>query len=233
MRKRTNKVKNWFLITGIILTFPLTGFSQTKSFLKSIDLGIDYSKLPTLAFPKEKKYEALAAVNFGFGLSIDGEYGYTKKSPEGLYKNGSYTFEGTYYRFGLGYNYGIGDNATIGLGGRYAISSFEDHTEYKILSTIFNEYYEESGVKSHSAQWWELVLKTEGGIKKIKNLKMGMFIRVKFLKPLSKEEDPNYEKLSSGIPYFPVQGIPGYGLAKGDQSAAVNLYIKYSIPLSK
>lgn len=189
----------------------------------SLDLGIDYSKLATLAIQNEDKYEGIVALNFGFGLSIDGEYGYTKKSPKYLYKNGNYTVEGTYYRVGLGYNIILGESNIFGIGVRYAKSDFQDHTSYTILSTVFENlnYFHTNTV---SAQWAELVLKTEGPVKKIKNLKMGMFIRLKYLDPIKYKTD--YE-------LFPVQLIPGYGVAKANATAAVNLYIKYSIPLIK
>lgn len=194
----------------------------TPDFLR-VDLGFDYLKLGTLAFHNEDKYEGIAAINFGFGLSLDGEYGYTRKSPPNLYKNGTYTVEGNYYRIGLGYNMILGENNIFGLGIRYARSEFEDQTKYTILSDAFEDlnYFK---TKSLNAQWAELVIKTEGPVKKLKNLKLGMFIRIKFLDPI--KDHPDFE-------LYPVQLIPGYGVAKANTTAAVNLYIKYSIPIIK
>lgn len=209
----------------VILLILISHFSfgQRKPVFKSIDLGFDYLKLATLAFPDEKKYEGIAALNFGFGLSIDGEYGYTNKSPKDFYKNGTYSFEGTYYRIGLGYNFPVGETSTLGFGARYAQSKFEDFTAYTIKSIAFDDYYETTGKRTGlEAQWVELVLKSEAGLKKVKNLKLGLFIRLKFVDPIKQEDE-----------YFPVQAIPGYGLTKGNTSAAANLFIKYSIPLSK
>src|SRR5687768_8740584 len=130
-----------FLLFGILLSFKIAAQTEEPVAPKrpalSIDFGIDYLKLVTLAFPDEDKYEGIGAINFGFGLSLDGEYGYTKKTPQNTYKNGTYTFEGNYYRVGFGYNHVIGEANIIGLGLRYARSDFEDFTEYTILSTTF------------------------------------------------------------------------------------------------
>lgn len=210
--------------TTVVASTPVTEIA--KPHFLTLDLGFDYPKLLTFVFPNEDKYEGLAAINFGFGLSIDGEYGCTKKSPKYMYKNGTYTVEGNYYKMGLGYNTILGENNIIGLGFRYARSEFEDYTTYTILSTVFEplNYSNQSNPNKVSAQWAELVLKTEGPIKKIKNLKFGMFVRLKYLDPL--KDKPEYE-------LFPVQLIPGYGVAKANATGSVNLYIKYSIPIIK
>jgi len=190
---------------------------QAKPILKNLSLGIDYGKLYTLATPGHKRYEGSLSIESGYNFSLIAEYGAVDRSAMEVYKNGKYDYEGSYYRLGLDFNYALAEKNTLSLGFRYAESSFSDYLTYSINSSLWPDYTDELSRSGLKAVWGELVLTSDSQL--WDNFFLGFNFRyrrqLKFI-----EEN-----------VIPVYAIPGYGKARYNYIPAVNLFIKYKLPL--
>jgi hypothetical protein len=86
----------------------------------------DYGQTLMLWQERSQKYEGGLEWLLFDKVQIFAEAGYTKIKPNNLYKNIDYQSEGRFYRLGLGYLAYLDDVNRLGLGVRFAESSFKD-----------------------------------------------------------------------------------------------------------
>lgn len=177
---------------------------------------LDYGKLLTAISDSETKYEGAFELIIKDKWQLIGEVGFSKLTPKSAIENGTYQSKGTYIRYGLGYLPHREKNSRIGIGVRYATSSFKDRGNYIILSPsgLQPDIEEHFNRKNLSATWWEGVFYSDLTMKKW--LTVGFLFRVRFM-----QESDRFEGVD-------VVTIPGYGRAQNKSTLAVNLFFKFT-----
>lgn len=201
---------------------------------KPINLAfhIDYGKLLTLPFDFENKAEGGLALELFENIELLGEYGYWDKTSDQAIDNGTYNSTGSYYRVGAGFTFPFNTPGNrIGIGFRYASSSFEDAGSYSIaatddLTTGFSESFER---KDLSATWLSGVVTSVGLLKLRKSVpesplnrmfRIGLQLRWRFLIERDRFSDPSNPEV------IEVYTIPGYGRTLADSNLALNFFIR-------
>ncbi|MCP4459536.1 MAG: hypothetical protein GY816_16165, partial [Cytophagales bacterium] len=206
--------------------FSLTLTAQDSLSVESTDslsynmvtpaIYLDYGKLLTAPSNFETKYEGALELIFKDKWQVIGEIGYSDLTPRSALENGNYHSKGTYVRYGLGWLPHREANSRIGIGVRYAMSSFKDQGSYTILSPSELQPDIEVPIdrRNLSATWWETVLYSDMDMNNW--LSIGFQIRVRIMQKYDSFEDVD------------VVTIPGYGRAQDKRVPAVNLFLKFS-----
>jgi hypothetical protein len=160
-------------------------------------------------------------------VQIFAEAGYTKINPNNLYKNIDYQSEGRFYRLGLGYLAYLDEVNRLGLGVRFAESSFKDEGVIFINSETINSPMRDDFKRSDlQATWIEIVLNSEKQLRLKKDVptsywnkffSIGIMIRYKMLL-----DYPSYQPIE-------VFSIPGYGRLINKRNLGFNLFLKINI----
>lgn len=174
---------------------------------------IDYLKFASPLLSEDTKYEAGAEITLSRRFRLVGEAGYGLLQPESAIRNGTYQSEGTYWRGGLEYTLIADANNSLYIGGRYAQASFEDQGTYQIKSPLWPNAEQTIDARQNEAEWYEVVLGTEGRL--FADLYLGWIFR--YRRMISRD---SYELLD-------VFSVPGFGIASGKSSLAVNFILKY------
>jgi hypothetical protein len=175
---------------------------------------IDYLKFASLLLSDDTKYEGGAEITLSRRFRVVGEAGYGLLQPESAIRNGSYRSEGMYGRTGIDFTILADARTSLYIGGRYAISQFEDEGIYRIESLLWaNEENKIPTRENLEASWFEIVLGTEG--KLFADLYLGWIFRYRSM--LSRDT----------FELFDVYSVPGFGIVKGNSSLAINFYLKY------
>lgn len=184
----------------------------------AVQIVVDYGKLITLASDFESKYDAELGVTLFSRLNLSMEYGKGTLDPKKAYKNTEfYTIEGDYFRFGVDYIYPLNPENMLAIGGRYCMGTYSDSGNFIIGSLLWPEYQEGFGSENMEASWVELVVNSESMM--LKNLFLGFKFRLRYMLEYDTRED------------IPVYSVPGYGRTFDKSVPAVNLYLKYRLPL--
>lgn len=191
-------------------------------------LFVDYGKLLTLWTDFESKYEGGLSLVLYETLEINAEVGHATLNPEDGYLNGDYKSKGLYYRLGLGYTRNIDLKNRIGVGFKYAVSSFEDEGIIRIegSSGLILPYERSYTRSSLDATWWEVVVNSDTKIQLNKNNPdswMNEILRVGF--------QFRYRILQSYNSFEPIDvyAIPGYGKSVNRRFPAVNFYLRFNL----
>ena len=122
----------------------------------------DYGQTLMLWQERSQKYEGGLEWLLFDKVQIFAEAGYTKINPNNLYKNIDYQSEGRFYRLGLGYLAYLDEVNRLGLGVRFAESSFKDEGVIFINSETINSPMRDDFKRSDlQATWIEIVLNSE------------------------------------------------------------------------
>jgi len=175
---------------------------------------VDYLKFASPLLSEDTKYEGGVEITLSKRFRMVGEAGYGLLQPESAIRNGSYRSEGIYGRAGIDFTILADARTSLYLGGRYAISQFEDAGTYRIESLLWpNEENVITTRQNLEANWFEVVLGTEGQL--VADLYLGWIFR--YRRMLTRDS----------FELFDVYSVPGFGIAKGKSSLAINLYLKY------
>jgi hypothetical protein len=205
--------------TSAIVEAPAAELETTdpgKSFNR-FEITLDYLKLLTFAFSEETKLEAGIGFISKFNIGVNVEVGYGEKTPEDFYKNAEYKVFGYYGRAGLSYYFPFKPGANLIIGAKYAMSQYQDEATFSILSSLWDDFEDGFERTDLEASWVELILGSESSIKG--NLFFGFTFRMRIL-----IEADNFST-------FEVYSVPGYGRTFDNFVPALNLYVKYYIPL--
>lgn len=186
----------------------------------------DYGKSVVNLFGREQKFEAGLTFLFFDQYYATVTYGNATLNPENALENGHYTSEGSYYRLGGGYLTNLNQRSKLGLGVRYAQSSFEEYGDILVESAtgVQDDYSKKFNRPNLTGRWIELVLTSESKIRfnkenteaKINQLfSLGFFFRLRFMS--------SYERFQP----IDVYSIPGYGKVINDPVPAINLYLRF------
>lgn len=176
-------------------------------------LFIDFLKFASPLINEDVKYEGGLEITLTRRFRVVAEGGYGLLQPESAIRNGAYQSEGVYGRAGIDFTILADARNYLYIGGRYAISNFEDQGAYFIESPLWPNEAPKISPRNNEARWYEVVLGTEGQL--FADLYLGWIFRYRRL--LSRD---SYELLD-------VFSIPGYGIAPGKSSLAVNFILKY------
>jgi hypothetical protein len=184
----------------------------------------DYGQTLMLWQERFQKYEGGLEWLVFDKVQIFAEAGYTKINPNNLYKNIDYQSEGRFYRLGMGYLAYLDEVNRLGLGVRFAESSFKDEGVIFINSETINspgrDDFERSNLQS---TWMEIVLNSEKQLRLKKDVpgsywnkffSIGIMIRYKMLL-----DYPSYQPIE-------VFSIPGYGRLINKRNLGFNLFLK-------
>ena len=188
----------------------------------------DYGKTLMLWSNQSKKYEGGLELLIIDRIQLIAEAGSMEFIPSNLHKNITYQSKGNFYRIGTGSIAYLDDINRIGLGFRYAKSSFSDMgTTYINSESGFNAPlnipFERSDLQ---ATWAEFIVNSEKYIKLKKEdpnaainkrLSLGLMIRYKILL-----DYPDYEPIG-------VFNIPGYRRLVNNRVLALNLFVKINL----
>ena len=160
-------------------------------------------------------------------VQIFAEAGHMKIAPNNLYKNIDYQSQGNFYRLGMGYLAYLDEVNRLGLGVRFAQSSFKDQGVVFINSETINSPLRDDFKRSDlQATWMEIVLNSEKQLKLRKDapasywnklFSIGLMIRYKMLM-----DYPSYQPIE-------VFSIPGYGRLINKRNLGFNLFLKMNI----
>lgn len=177
---------------------------------------LDYGKILTLRSNYEKKYEGAFELILRDKWQFITEIGFSKLTPQSAFENGEYVSRGTYYRLGFGFVPHRDAGSRIGIGMRYANSSFSDRGNYLINSpTQLQPDIEENFDRIKlSANWWEAVVYSDLTMNDW--LTVGFSFRIRFM-----NEYDRFEEID-------VVSIPGYGRAQDKSVPAINLFLKFT-----
>lgn len=201
---------------------------------KPINLAfhVDYGKLMTLPFDFENKSEAGLILELFENVELVGEYGYWDKTSNQAIENGTYNATGSYYRFGAGFTFPFNTPGNrIGLGFRYANSTFDDAGTYFIAATdnLAGEFSDSFDRRNLSATWISGVITSVGQLKLRKTVpesplnrmfRIGLQLRWRFLLQNDRFGDPANPEV------IEVYTIPGYGRTLADSNLALNFFIR-------
>ena len=187
----------------------------------------DYGQTLMLWQERSQKYEGGLEWLLFDKVQIFAEAGYTKINPNNLYKNIDYQSEGRFYRLGIGYLAYLDEVNRLGLGMRYAESSFKDEGVIFINSETINSPMRNNFERSDlQATWMEIVLNSEKQLRLKKDapasywnnfFSIGIMIRYKMLL-----DYPSYQPIE-------VFSIPGYGRLINKRNLGFNLFLKINI----
>ncbi len=187
-----------------------------KKFL-SVEPYLDLSKLATIPFDFETKYEGGLELRFFEQYSFYAEVGSITTSPEGAYRNGVYESSGTYFRLGAGLVGPLDPAHDIGISFRYAISNFDETGSIFIdsPSQAQPDFVRRINRSDLSASWWELVLYSDRKLLESSDLLwFGLNLRLRILANYDVQAVPD------------VYAIPGYGRAFDKTIPAANFFLK-------
>ncbi|MDG1105842.1 MAG: DUF6048 family protein [Cyclobacteriaceae bacterium] len=187
----------------------------------------DYGQTLMLWQERSQKYEGGLEWLLFDKVQIFAEAGYRKIIPNNLYKNIDYQSEGHFYRLGIGYLAYLDEVNRLGLGMRYAESSFKDEGVIFINSETINSPMRNNFERSDlQATWMEIVLNSEKQLRLKKDapasywnkfFSIGIMIRYKMLL-----DYPSYQPIE-------VFSIPGYGRLINKRNLGFNLFLKINI----
>lgn len=174
---------------------------------------LDYLKFASQLLSEDIKYEGGLEITLSRRFKVVGEAGYGLLKPESAIRNGTYQSEGNYWRGGLDYTLIADANNYFYIGGRFAQSNFQDQGAYQIESPLWPNEAKTIETRKNQAQWYEFILGTEGRL--FADLYLGWIFRYRLM--ISRD---SYDLLD-------VYSVPGFGIATGDSSLAVNFILKY------
>ena len=189
--------------------------TDTTEVLGNISFYIDYLKFVSPAISNSRKYEGGITLNIYNGIHLAAEAGYGLLRPETAIRNGTFQAEGRYGRVGINFTILNNKNSNIYLGGRYCKSFFDAQGTYAFESPLWGEYERSYAYQDLEAEWFEVLIGTEGEI--FAGFYLGWIARMRSLL-----EYPDFE-------IEKVFNIPGYGRSVNSQLPAINLYLKYKI----
>ena len=213
-------------------------------FLTGLNVAYDYGKLALSFSDFESKQEVTAhievikfqGINNWTSIMLSGEYGFATINPRNAYQNANYQVEGSYFRFGADLMRSIDAKNNIGIGVRYASAAYEDQGTVQIESEspLFGTYNREFARTGMSANWWELVITSEGKLFRIYNPEVDGII-VKFLNNfywgahIRFRTYFSYDAIDPDIDPLDTYTVPGYGRTFSRSVPAINLIIKYKL----
>jgi len=189
--------------------------------------SFDYGKALVSAAGFEQKYEGAFSLLFFDNYYLTGEIGTGNLQPKNGIQNGKYQSEGNYYRIGGGYLKAINSTSKLGLGVRYAMSTFNDLGEYYVESRSGSQddYSEQFERKNLEARWVEMVLTSESKVRLKKSdpearinqlFSLGFHLRLRVIS--------SYDRFSP----IDVYSVPGYGRTVNNPNLALNLFLKFT-----
>lgn len=213
---------------SILVLIPALGLCQaeskndsTKGSFKPTGIRIGWDAMSTIrsfAGNNFNGWEINGDVDFrNYYLAI--ETGHWERNS--IFKNGSYSNAGNYWRAGIDINLLKKDTLKnmLFLGFRIGHSKYDEQIDYTIDSTAFgmlNRSLTNDGIKSN---WAEIT--TGIKIKIFKNFWMGYTARMKFFARYNKDQDlQSYD-------------IPGYGLTYKKPWWGFDYYLMFRIPIRK
>jgi len=216
-----------------------TGYQQTSADeetqnakrILNFGVHIDYGKILTIPFDFENKYEGGVVIEFLDNIEFVGEYGYWDKESKQAIANGTYNATGSYWRIGSGVSFPFNTPGNrIGLGFRYAESTFDDTGTYEISSVdgLTNPFESSFSRKDLSASWISGVLTSVSDLKIQKKnpesalnkmFKIGFQFRWRFLR--------SYDRVLEESDPIEVYTIPGYGRTLSDNTVAFNFFLRW------
>lgn len=214
---------SFFLLFKIFLFFlPIIGFAQVAEeksrFISGIDIGIDALKPLSYLVDFEDKYEASLGLMFYNKVTISGEYGFASLTPKQAIENGYYKSEGNYFRIGADYHKALNPQDQLYIGLMYGQSTFFDEYNYRIESTLWEDYQSPTFIrKNQTASWYELILGSERTYGKY--FLLGFKVRLRI-----KNQFEQHEVVHTFT-------IPGFGYADRTIMPAANIYLKFRLPL--
>ncbi len=187
------------------------------AFISAIGVQVDYGKFSSFFLDFETKYEAGIFVKFQNRYQVVMDIGRSALSPVDVLDDNDYRAAGTYMRAGVDYVLAK-DPANRLFGGlRYGKSNFSDQAQFFGEDINLERYPVGMRRDGFTADWFELVLGTEGQF--MGNLDIGFLIRMRILY--------QFEQVGEGE--IPVYRIPGYGRAEDKTSPALNIFMRYGI----
>ena len=186
----------------------------------AFQIFIDYGKFLTIPTDFETKYEAGVAFQMKNKLVLVAHAGQAELHPGSAIENGEYTVKGQYFKGGINYLIPLDNTNKFYIGGRYAMSTYDESGRYEISSPLWPNITRSFERKDLSATWAEVVFGTE---KKLKNphwLIGGTFALRILIDHDTVEDD------SEPVETF---AIPGYGRAFDSTEPAINVYIKWQL----
>ncbi len=189
--------------------------------------SFDYGKALVSVAGFEQKYEGAFTLLFFDNYYLTGEIGTGDLEPKNGIENGKYRSEGNYFRIGGGYLKAINSTSKLGLGVRYAKSSFNDQGEYYVESQSGSQddYSERFERKQLEARWVEMVLTSESFVRFKKSepearinrlFSLGFHLRLRVMS--------SYDRYSP----IDVYSVPGFGRTINNPNLALNLFLKFT-----
>jgi hypothetical protein len=177
----------------------------------------DYLNIAGQLFGNNQKYEGGAHFMFLKNIFLTVEAGTANLQPKSSIINGEYRADGHFWKAGLDFivSHNRESDSKIYIGGRYARASFFDKGHYVVESSMWPSYRASFFREDLRADWYELLLGTEGNI--FSGFYTGWMIRYRIL-----ADSPRLFPI-------PVYNIPGFGTGSGKNTFAFNLYLKYMI----
>ncbi len=190
---------------------------EVKKVRISLGFALDYGKILTLPSKFETKAEVAFDITIMSKFQILVEIGYASLTPQDAINNGTYNSAGLYYRAGLTYGGEILPKNFLSFGVLYGLSNFEDSGTVLIKSTIWEDFNSTFERNDLTASWYEILIISEQRIRN--NLALGVKFRWRNLTNFTNNYEPE------------VLAIPGYGRTFNNSIPAVNLYVKFLLPL--
>ena len=188
---------------------------------QGVRVGTDIYPLIFSAFESQfTGYELNADVSFDNRLYTTLDIGFQDANRVNEEAGYRYTNTGSFFRFGVEYNFmhrRFAKNA-IFVGLKYAIASFEHQADYSTRFNYWNTDNQTIEVKGLQAQWAEL--NTGLKVEAVKNLYLGIVLRVKF-----KTNTSESDRLT-------IAEIPGFGINKNTVRGGISYQLLYRIPFS-
>lgn len=193
-------------------------------------IHVDYGKLLTVPFDFETKLEGGIVLELFSQIELVGEYGYWDKDSDQAIENGTYNSTGNYWRLGAGFSLPFNTPGNkIGIGFRYAESTFDDQGGFDIVATDgltepFNQTFSRNEL---NATWLSGVLTSSSTLKlrkkapesKLNRLfQVGLQLRWRFLR--------SHDRTLSENDPIEVYTIPGFGRTLQNQALALNFFIR-------
>ncbi len=188
------------------------------AFISAVGVQVDYGKFSSFFLGFETKYEAGVFVKFQNRYQLVMDIGRSALSPVDALNDNDYRASGTYGRIGADYVMPRDPSNRMFVGLRYAQSNFSDQAQFFGEDANLERYPIGLHRSGFTANWFEVVLGTEGEF--MENLNIGFLIRMRILY--------QFEQMGEGE--VAVYSIPGYGRADDKTSPALNVFMRYGIP---
>jgi len=201
----------------LLFVIPLLSWAQDEDTIQVKPVTpafyLDYGKAVGSILPENQKWEGGFELIFLDRFQSIVEVGKWDMNPD-VIENGNYWVEGTYLRLGVGYMPYVDPTSRIGLGFRYATSTYSDRGNYIILSEseLQPDIVQPFSRTNLTATWYEAVFYSDKSLNKW--LTLGFTFRVRFMQSYDVYDDPN------------TMTIPGYGRAEDKTVPALNLFLK-------